>query len=592
MPTAAAGGARRYGRQWVAARTDACTQTRQGVRSSAELDRRMRCLDQRLVELSSVVGGLVEGDARTAAAAVDAVDRVHPVADCDDARETTPQPPSASARKEIAAAEQDLARAFAAEELNQYERAQTLAQTAAEVGRRLGWAPLEARALLLVGECQQRRRRFTESLSTLDRAAAVAASAKDDAVLAEALAQRFFVLDEALGRPADALAGRSFIELALLRAGQPPRLRALWLHFLAAALYGQRQMDDALAAETEAVQMWHKLLRPGSARLLDSLETEANIQIKRKQFAVAETLLREVLAGRIAARGADDPLVASAEDNLGVLAFTRNDMESAIEHWQRAARISDKSGTLNWRVYSNLGAAHTELGQLHAALADYERACATLEREAPGDSAYAGECAASRGAVLTTLGQLERAAPLVERGVELARRTTSSELGLALFIAGQHALARRDLTTAAARVGELARVDRDPEDPFVPILAAQLARARSGCRGARAAIAKAVTAVASDPFHSERLEVAQLSAECHVELGDPARAIAELEPELEWLDEHHADAEAAAPARFTLARALAASGRDVARARALAEAARPALFGRDRDAATQWLAGH
>ena len=579
-----------YGSRWAAARSQACSDTRQGVRSQEDLDRRMRCLDRRFAELSGVVDGLVGGDDKSIASASDAIDRLHPVSDCDDPREAVPRPASSDARAAIDRAERELARAWASEELSQYEPALAAARSAAAVGKETCWAPLEARALLLVGECQHREHDYSDSFATLDRAAAVAAAAKDDAVLAEALAQRFFVLDEHLGRPADALAGRQFVELALVRAGQPPRIRAEWLHYLAIALHGQHREEEALAAESDAVQMWRKLVRPDSARLLDSLETEANIQIERKQFGVAEALLKEVLAARIAASGPDAASVADAEDNLGVLEFSSNDMEAAIAHWERAARVSLASGKPNWRIYSNLGAADSEIGRLRAAKLDFEKARETAAREAPGESLWLAECSVSIGAMLTALGQLEEARPLIANGLAVARKAKAPFVAIALFADARNALLRHDVAAASAALAELVRSDDDPKDPMRALLEAAVAKAKSGCEGARGAIDRALAAVATDPFHSERLDAAVMSSQCRLELGDAKRAAAEVEPELRWLEAHHPDAEAAAPARLVLAQALVAGGGDRARARALAEAARPGLFGRERAAATALLA--
>ena len=60
---------------------------------------------------------------------------------------------------------------------------------------------------------------YDQSVATLDRAATAAAQAQDDALIAEALATRFYVLGERLGRPADAMAGRS-LHRAGARAGR------------------------------------------------------------------------------------------------------------------------------------------------------------------------------------------------------------------------------------------------------------------------------------------------------------------------------------------------------------------------------------
>jgi len=579
-----------FSSRWAAARTQACTETQKGVRSQEALDRRMRCLDQRFVEVSAVVDGLVGADKAGVDGAADAVDRLHPVSDCDDPRESVPRPAGADARRAIDDAEKELARAWAFSELNQYEKALAAARDAAAVGKRTGWAPLEARALVIVGDCQQRQHNYSESAATFERAASLAAEAKDDTTLAEALAARFFVLDEHLGRPAEALAGRQFVELALVRAGQPPTLRARWLHYLGIALHEQHQEDQALAVESEAVAMWRKLVRPDSARLIDSLETEANIQISRQQFDVAAKLLGEVLAARIAARGPDDALVADAEDNLGVLEFSRYDMPAAIAHWKRAARISAASGKPNWRIYSNLGAAQSELGHVRAALADFEKARDTVEREAPGESLYAAEAVTSIGATLTALGQLDRARPLLERGVAVARQAKAPFLAIALSLAARLALLRGDVAAASADLAELEHVDDDAKDPMLALVTAAVAKAKSGCRAARGAIDRALAAVATDPFRSERLDAAVMSAQCHVAGGEARRAIGELEPELTWLEAQHPDVEAAASARLTLAQALEAGGGDRARAKALAEAALPGLFGKERAAATALLA--
>src|SRR5262249_23673443 len=149
------------------ARSQACTQTRQGVQSDDKLDRRMRCLDQRLVEFATVVDGI----AAAGAGATDAVDRLRLISDCDDPRDTVPRPSDTKARLEMERAETDLGRAWASYELNQYERAQSLAQDAATAGKSTRWAPLEARALVLVGHCQDRVRNYPDSLATLERAA-------------------------------------------------------------------------------------------------------------------------------------------------------------------------------------------------------------------------------------------------------------------------------------------------------------------------------------------------------------------------------------------------------------------------------------
>ena len=270
-----------YGAEWLAARTNACTDGQKGVESRDLLDRRMRCLDERLVELSTVVEGVTEAAPATLRSASDAVEKLHLVADCQDPRDAVPRPASASARAAIVEAEHGLARAWAMQSLGQYEPAQPLAQKAVEVGERTGFPPLSARALVLRGECEDRKHEYAAAKATYDHAAEVAAQAKDDAGVVEALARGSLVVGGHMGRPAEALAARRFIDLALQRAGQPPPARAVWHHILAILLLNQEKYEDALASERDAVETWRKILPPRHVYLVDSLETEGNIEVAR-----------------------------------------------------------------------------------------------------------------------------------------------------------------------------------------------------------------------------------------------------------------------------------------------------------------------
>ena len=94
-----------YSRRWASMRQQTCIKTRQGVQSAETLDRGMRCLDQRLVEFGGVVDGLLEPGGKSHLAAGDAVDRLRPLSDCDDAREPVPRPPGLEVRREIEGAE-------------------------------------------------------------------------------------------------------------------------------------------------------------------------------------------------------------------------------------------------------------------------------------------------------------------------------------------------------------------------------------------------------------------------------------------------------------------------------------------------------
>jgi eukaryotic-like serine/threonine-protein kinase len=560
----------RYGAEWSAARTRACTEARQGVGSAELLDRRMRCLDQRLVEVSAVVDGLAQADAAVLRGAAGAVGGLHAVADCADPRDTVPRPADPRERAQIAATEDELARGWALQALGYFERALPIARAAADRAQRIGWSPLEARALILRGECEDRQRLYPAALATYDRAATAAAKSQDDASIVEALARRFLVIGEHLGRPGEALEGRRFIEVALERAGSPPRLRALWLHYLAIILHARDQEDAALAAENESVAAWRRIVPPGDFHLLDSLETLGNIEIDRKQFDHADALLREVLAAKIAARGTDNLAVSDTYTNLGVLEASRGRLSPAIEYWQRAVASSRAAGSVECIALLDIGQARFELGRWRAAAQAQSEALACMERERPGESYWIGESAAQLGVALMALGELDRAGARIDRSVALMRSAGSPSLAGRLADAARLAVLRGDRAAARARLDEASKAGGDSR-PEVMLARAEVVRAESGCRRARDLYARAVASAPTDSPSTGSAAAIGL-AECLIELGQPAVALTTLEQELVALDRTGAEPAALARPRFATARALVASGGDRARARGLAEA--------------------
>ncbi|HKE17648.1 MAG TPA: serine/threonine-protein kinase [Kofleriaceae bacterium] len=564
-----------YGASWLAARTRACEDARARRGAPGLLDRRMRCLDQRLIEMSGVVAALLDADPAVMRRAGAAIDGLHAVADCDDPRDSVARPADPRARADIAAAEDDLARGWALHAVGRCKDALPLARRATEVGERTRWSPLLARALVLRGECENRAGDYAAALATLDRAGDEAARARDDRLLAEALGTRFFVLGDRLGRPTDALAGRQYIELALERAGQPPRERAIWLHVLATVLSNQGTLDEALAAETEAVATWRKIVPPDHVNLLDALQTMAEIQISRREFDRAVALLDQNERTEIATRGPDDPRVASLNVDHGVADAMRGDLSGAVKHWERALAIERAAGiTSKYVGMYNVGLAQLALGRWREAHAMLTRALAVADATAPGATTPVAMCASALGAATMALGQIDEARPLLERGVAAARASGGAIRTQALTYAAQGALARGDAASAGTLLAEAAKVTTD-DDPQLIVAEGDVARAGKGCRAAQPLYQRAVAAAGVRAESVGELTDALTGlGECMVELGSAAGAVTTLEPRVAWIDQVGSDPGAAARARFALAQALAATGGDRVRARRLAESAR------------------
>jgi eukaryotic-like serine/threonine-protein kinase len=582
-----------YASSWTSSRVAACVEGRKGVRSKDVLDRRMRCFDQRLAELSGVVEGLGGADAAALRSATDAVEQLHPIVDCAEAHDSVPRPASPQARSEITAAEDQLARAWAFHSLGQYERALPMAEQAFAVGERTGFPPLTARALVLRGECEDRLHRYLDALATYDRASAAAATARDHELVVEALERAFLVRGEHLGRRTEALAGRPFIELALESAGQPPRARAMWLHFLAILLYAAPEgREEALSAELAALDLWRKLLPPGHVYLVDSLETLGNIQVSRKRLDEAEALFNEVLAARRASRGPVSAEVSSALNNLATMQGGRGNLVAAADGFELASTTARAAGTTNAMAVRNLGTIQHALGRWQAAAGTFASALDLDEQQSQGvPSRDVAESSINLGTTLLALGDLARAAPMLARGLDLARRSGSSAVAEALTNLARLAVRRGDHAGARAQLAEALKAP-DGDEPFATLTGAEIARAESGCSRARPEFRRAL-AEASVLQRAVRSAATIGLAECELDLGAPAAAQTLLEAELAWLIEVRADALAAAPVRFALARALQAQNGDRDRVQTLAVDARAGFGATPRAAEVdRWLQQH
>jgi tetratricopeptide (TPR) repeat protein len=536
-----------------------CKDARQGVRSADGLDTRMRCLDHRLAEMSGLLDGLAEGSGATLRAASDAVAQLEPTTECSDAKEIDPRPANPALRGEIDAAEATLARATALVSLGQFENAAPLADRAATVGEHAGSPGLMARALVIRAECEDRLGHFASSLATLQRAATAGAKAHDNTAIVDALSRYFLVDGDHLGHRGDALRTRPFIELALESAGQPAAERAAWLHYLAILLYDDSsKVDEAAADEREALAIRQRTLPPDHVYVLDSIETLGNIEAARGHFDEAKRMLEQVRDARVAARGPNDTAVSAVYSNLGALELRRGDLLAAVTYLELAVEIGDKVGNPDTPALFNLAITDLDLGRLAAAAKTFSRALAIYEQlsgpESLESSRDVAESSIFVGVVSIAQGDFARGRPMLLRGIEIARRSDSPSLASGLSHAARLALHDGDRARAHALVDEERKLPA-PNPILRELVAAELARADTGCAAARASLAKVLAdAVADDQGLLQAIATVEL-AECEVATGDVKGARTRLEAELARLEKAGADDSALAPARAVLARA-------------------------------------
>jgi tetratricopeptide (TPR) repeat protein len=540
-----------YATSWATMRAQTCHDRQQGVLSAETLDARMRCLDHRLAEVSGLLDGLAGADNATLRATSDAVAQLQPVAACTDAADGPAVSPAL--QSDVDDAENGLARATAAMSLGQYERALPLVDRAIVIGERAKAPSLIARALVIRGECEDRLGRYEASLATYRLAAKTASQARDHHVVADALARAFFVEGDHLGRRADALKARPFVELAIESAGQPDAVRAEYLHFLAILLYDDSsKVDEAARHEKESLEIRRRTLPSNHMYIVDSMETLANIEAQRGSYVESERLLKLVLEARIAARGPSDSMVSSAYNNLGVNEVGRGDLVAATEYLQSAVDVSTAAGRPNSAAIFNLAIVQLDLGRWRDATATFTTALETSEHIRGPDSRDVAEAATYLGAAWMARGDVERARPLLVRGLDVARRSGSPSLTTSLVHSARLALHDGDRRTARALHAEAIALPISNES-LVTLVGAELARAESGCAAAAPIFRQAIERGGARSY-VRTIATVQL-AECEIGEGDKRGAQQRLDVELAQLANGRADELAQAMVRAALEKA-------------------------------------
>jgi len=145
-----------YAAAWGDMRTEACKATRVlGHQSEDVLTRRMACLDNRLVELKTLVGLFGTADEQLVLGAVSSAQKLSPLADCADIPALLapdPLPKDPTARAQVTALQAKLAEARALHKASRPKDALAITMTIAAEVTRLGHLPTEAELHLLAGE--------------------------------------------------------------------------------------------------------------------------------------------------------------------------------------------------------------------------------------------------------------------------------------------------------------------------------------------------------------------------------------------------------------------------------------------------------
>ncbi len=435
-----------YAARWVSFAVETCKATRvEHTQSDTQFDLRMRCLDRRLGELAGSVARVASAtDAEQLEKAVGALPSLTSVDSCANTERVTreldlPVEPAARASAEALATRiQDIELDARADRLKGLlERSHNVVTDA----RRLGHPGTLAAALATQIRVDLHAHDPTLAEANLRELTQVAAQAHRDEDEAFAWTELIVALGDVAGRPDEGLAMVAPASAAVLRAGDPVRLRASLLLAQAIVLDQGPRLEEGLRRldEARALLVKNSADQPGSplAEILADVASE-----RGQAFTIngdheqATAALREAIDRYRAMRGPDSTDEAIALHNLGI-AYQRMDKRAeALATLREAARINELKAAGTARLGSNLLSIAAVLGdgaQWDESLKTYDRAVELLRDAAKNDPDQLAGLLLGRAMALQHAGRLVESRAGYDEAI--AAFTNASAIGTNLPLA-------------------------------------------------------------------------------------------------------------------------------------------------------------
>jgi tetratricopeptide (TPR) repeat protein len=479
-----------YASRWTTMRTDACVATRVRAEQSEELmDLRMECLDERLGELRAQVQVLAHADAAAVGKAAQAVGSLPSLDGCADtaALRAPIRPPTGEAtRARVETVRARLADGRARQRVGSYGDALAIATTAATDATAVGYAPLEAEALYLLGDVEDDQGDYKASEHTTVRAATAAIAGHHDQMLARSLAALVVEVGLRQARFEEAHAWASLAEAAAERGDA--FVRGEVRRNVGRLFYREGRFAEA-RAETEAcLAVWRPALGEDAFAIAGPLTDLGNAYYAEADYARAADMYERSVAVLEKNVGPDSTLLGANLNNLGDVAMHVGQYDRATTAVERAVALWTAGlGPEHPKVglaLNTLGEVWRRRGEPERALPYYRRALAIDEKALGPDSPETAYPVEGTADALRALGDTKAALPLYQRALAIREKSlgpTHVEVADTLTGLGEVKLATGDAKQATAMLERALAIRMTrPGDP------AALAETRGALARARA----------------------------------------------------------------------------------------------------------
>ena len=370
-----------YGARWQTASVTSCKATAQHRQSEKLGDLQRACLERKLRaadELANVLAAVKTPEAISrATGAVLSLGEVDSCTRADPAVVGDRDPPPADRAADVKALEAQLDSIAALVSTGQPLAAGEKIDAVVARARALAYPPVLARALIMQSGVYTANSKFEQNEKILDEAAREAAKARDDRAAAEAWTRRVYAVGVQFGRYDDAHQWAQAADAAVLRAGDPPDLRA-GLHMnVGTLLIEQGKLDEARGELEAALALRTRYLPDGKIQIGDVHNNLAALLQRQGKMDEAQQEFERALALYREANGDEHPDVFEVTVNLGFLFTERDMMDKALEYLTRARALGEK---VLGPDHVNVGIAIDTMGLANVGLGKYEEAIALHRR--------------------------------------------------------------------------------------------------------------------------------------------------------------------------------------------------------------------
>ncbi len=487
-----------YAAAWIDAHREACEATLvRGAQSSAAMDLRMRCLNERADALAALVDRLADADAGVVVRAAEAMQDLPPVGDCADAQALGALDPIDADKlvpgRRIQAT---IARSKANLQTGKYRAAETLAQAAVVEAQSLGVPLYIARAQAALAGAHEGLHAPAAAHAAATQGLEHAIRARDDVLAADLSIKLACLEGSVLQRPDVAQARLEQAAAWLDRLDHPAALDLELTRCEGNVAHMQGRMTDAITALERGVALANEhdvspLVRlrmqaylamglRGVGRLEEARRIYADLLVALERAGLdqahpyyatqllhagnterdagnlerARELLQRSLDARTEAFGENNEAVLEALHSLAAAHRQLGDSESAIALEQRGAKIletftpSNPQIEIAFRVRLAMGAGDTRGPR--AALDAYEALWQRTQEILPAGDRIRLSVLANAASYANAAGARQRALALARTGVEELGSDPNNLRTVREFLERQQGLALLEADPAAA----------------------------------------------------------------------------------------------------------------------------------------------